>query len=98
MADVDEIFSQSVRTLLGDGDLAIRLLCIGTTMATLNPADFPLELRGQVDALRDDFTMLGLAGGFEDGRQHRDFSQDEATALALRVLEVAFRLATREGV
>jgi len=97
MADVDEIFCRTLRTLLSDGDLAIRLLVIGNTMAALDPHDFPPELRNQVEALRDDFVLLGLAGGCESGTQHRDLSHEECLTLAVRVVDVAWGLAVRES-
>ena len=97
MDDTDATLCRAVHCLLaGEGALQLRLLCVASDITTLRPDDFPPELRGQVVRLRADFSMLGLAGGYEDGRQHRDLNNHDATTLALRVLAVAFGLAVKE--
>lgn len=97
MNGIDEIFCSIIRTLIGgECDLPLRLLRVGNRIAALRAEDFPRHLRGQVLCVRDMIIMLGLAGGFEDGRQHRDLTHDQAMGLALKILEIGYKLAVRK--
>lgn len=81
----------------GEGSLPFRLFCIGTTMSALSPDAFDgHRLRRQFRRLKDDFTMLGLLGGDDDGRPWEGLRIDDAMTLAVRVIDLCVGVALRE--
>lgn len=82
----------------GEGSLPFRLFCIGTTMNALSPEAFDDHyLRCQFRQLKNDFVMLGLLGGDDDGRPWEGLRKDEAMILAVRVIDLCFGVAVRES-